>query len=75
MTTISIPPDVERPLIEAALRLGTTPERLAVAALRERFGAVLEKLSTDGDTLTEFLAGFVGTIEGSSEAYSVQGHR
>lgn len=37
MTTITLPPDIEQPLLEQAKQRGTTPERLALDSLREKF--------------------------------------
>ena len=37
MTTITLPPEIEGPLREEARRRGTSPELLALDALRVRF--------------------------------------
>lgn len=37
MTTITLPPEIEEPLLEQAKQRGTTPERLALDSLRETF--------------------------------------
>lgn len=39
MTVITLPAEIETPLIEAAHRQGVTPERLAVDSLRKLFPA------------------------------------
>lgn len=70
MTTILLPPDIERPLVEAALRLGTTPEQLAVEMLRERFATEPDEPSSGAATLFDSLVGYIGTVDGSTEAYS-----
>lgn len=70
MTTILLPPEIERPLVEAASRLGTTPEQLAVETLRERFAPGQDESAREGEMLSDFLAEYVGVIDGSSEAYS-----
>lgn len=72
MTTITLPSEIEEPLTKAALEQGTTPELLAVDYLRQRF---LPPPSTEDKiagkkTLFDSLAGFAGTIDGTSEALS-----
>jgi hypothetical protein len=71
MTTITLPPDVEGPLTEAARRKGTTPELLAIDCLRELFvsSARSDEPGTS-ETLFEFLAGYAGTVDGTTEALS-----
>ncbi len=43
MTTITLPADIEGPLAEEARRRGTTPERLALDALRLRFAPLFHR--------------------------------
>ena len=71
MMTITLPPEVESLLAEEARRQGTTAEALAVDCLRNRLrpGPTAEA-PRDGTSLAEFLDGFIGTIDGSSEALS-----
>lgn len=71
MTTITLPPEVEGPLAEEARRRGTTPELLAIDYLRERLvpSATVEESGCDA-TLFDFLAGYIGMIDGTTEAQS-----
>jgi hypothetical protein len=72
MITISLPPDIEGPLTEEARRRGTTPELLVLDSLRTLFvptPAAEEPTGADA-TLSDFLAGYIGTVEGSREAFS-----
>jgi hypothetical protein len=71
MTTITLPPEIEEPLAEAARKQGTTPERLALDSLRQLFVPA----STNGEvagaqTLFDFLQGYIGIVAGSGEAGS-----
>lgn len=68
MLTISLPPDIEESLIEEARRQGTSPERLALESLRKLFTPVPP--TGEGATLFDFLDGYIGTVEGSTEAFS-----
>ena len=68
--TITLPPDIEAPLAEEADRKGTTPERLAVDSLRMLFAPPAEELPSGDETLFDFLAGYVGTVDGSTEPLS-----
>jgi hypothetical protein len=71
MTRISLPPEIEGPLAAEARRRGTTPELLAIEYLRERLvpSATIGESSRDA-TLFDFLAGYIGTIDGTTEALS-----
>ncbi len=72
MITISLPPDLEGPLTEEAQRRGTTPELLVLDSLRQLFvpsPAAAESTGEDA-TLFDFLAGHIGTVAGSMEAFS-----
>ena len=77
MTTIALPPEVEEPLAKEARKQGTTPELLAVDCLRKLFvPSLTEKKPAEGETLFDFLAGYVGTMSGMTEALSENcGHR
>lgn len=70
--TISLPSDIEGALTEEALRRGTTPEVLALDSLRKLFVPPpdSEESQGKGRTLFDFLAGHIGTVEGSTEAFS-----
>jgi len=71
MTTITLPPEVEGPLAEEARKKGTTPELLAVDCLRKLFTPLPEVgKPTEGETLFDFLSGYVGTVNGTTEALS-----
>jgi hypothetical protein len=71
MTTITLPPEVEGPLAEEAQRQGTTPELLAIACLRILFvPRPTGEQPSEGETLSDFLAGYVGTVSGATEALS-----
>ena len=72
MITISLPPDIEGALTEEAQRRGTTPELLVLDSLRTLFVPIpaLEELTCEDATLSDFLAGYIGTVEGSREAFS-----
>ncbi len=76
MTTIVIPPDLEAVILEEADRRGMAPETLAVDGLRRLFaspepGAEL----VGGGSLFDFLDGYAGTVNGTSEAFSEEGGR
>jgi hypothetical protein len=72
MMTISLPPDIEEALAEEAQRLGTTPELLALHSLRKLFISPpdMDSPSSKERTLYDFLADYIGTVEGSTEAFS-----
>ena len=71
MTTITLPPEIEEPLAEEARKQGTTPELLAVNCLRKLFtpSPTIGK-PAEAETLFDFLSGYVGTVNGSTEALS-----
>lgn len=71
MTIITLPPDLEGRLTEAANRSGTTPELLAVESLRRLFPPITNQLAREG-TLFDFLAGYIGKAAGSTEPLSEQ---
>ncbi len=64
---IELTPDIERRLAVQARKLGTTPERLALASLRERFGpTVTQDAPTEAPgTLADFLQGHIGVLHSS----------
>jgi hypothetical protein len=71
MTTITLPPEVEVPLAEEARRRGITPELLAVESLRQLFAPPPATGAPGGEkTLFDFLAGYIGTVNGTTEALS-----
>lgn len=71
MTIITLPAEVEEPLAEEARRKGTTPELLAVDCLRKFFTpAPRQTTLAEGKTLFDFLDGYAGTVNGSTEPLS-----
>lgn len=71
MTTITLPPEIEGPLMEEARKKGITPELLAVDCLRKLFAPLPEGgKPIAGDTLFDFLSSYVGTVNGTTEALS-----
>jgi hypothetical protein len=62
---ITLTPELERALIEEARRLGTTPEKLAIESLQERFGVPPpeEAVEAPDQTLADLLAGFIGVLD------------
>jgi len=66
MTTITLPPDLEAPLTEEAVKRGTTPEAVALDCLRKLFvNSSIKNGPGNGNTLFDFLSGFVGTVNGT----------
>jgi hypothetical protein len=70
MTTITLPQDLEQPLAEAARSQATTPESLAIQWLRDRLQVTAAPANNTGETLLDLLSGYIGTVEGSTEALS-----
>ena len=70
---IALTPEVERALKEYARKQGTTPEALAIHNLEERFvsSTVNESITTDKDTLFNYLEGSIGVL--SSTEYIADG--
>ncbi len=69
MTTITLPPEIEQSVARQAERQGTTIEWVALDTLRRTFAAPGEEPSRP-ETMYDFMQGFIGTVDGSSEAYS-----
>ena len=68
MLTVTVPPELAVPLADEARRLGTTPELLALEGVRR---VLPPPPAPEGyGTLRDFLAGYVGTVEGSGEPFS-----
>jgi len=63
---IPVTPDIEKALAEEAHRLGTTPERLALDSLRERFvlAGPVPPAEAEG-RLADFLGGYIGLLHSS----------
>jgi hypothetical protein len=71
MTTIVLPADLEDRLAAEARKRGTTTEVLAVDCLRQFFiEPTHDEGSSSGKTLNDFLSGFIGTVNGTTEALS-----
>jgi hypothetical protein len=71
MTTITLPPDLEERLAAEARRRGTTAELLALDSLRQLFvpnGA--DDRAVAGESLFDSLSGYIGAVDGTSEALS-----
>lgn len=66
---ITITPDLEQALAEAAHELGVTPEQLALDSLRERFAAPQADTAPAAaevpEILADFLQGYVGVLHSS----------
>lgn len=64
---ITLTPDIEQALAAEALKLGLTPEQVALDSLRERFLAPENDLSRGGEeaTLADFLRGHLGVLHSS----------
>lgn len=64
MTTITLPPELERVLAEQARLHGTTPEILAIDKLRDYF-LPSERIegTEEGETMADFLKEYIGSID------------
>jgi hypothetical protein len=64
---ITLTPELERALAEQADKRGTTPERLALDCLRERFVLLVttEGTTEEQGTLADFLANHIGVLSSS----------
>ncbi len=69
MLTIEIPDQIAIPLAEEAARQGTTPELLAIDAVRRAIPHT-SPTKTSGGTLFDALKPFIGAVDGSSEPFS-----
>ena len=71
MTTITLPPEIEASLSDAARQQGTTPEALAVETLRKSFAPKQNGIPPKpGETLYDFIKDYIGAVEGSGEPLS-----
>lgn len=71
MTAIVLPPEVERRLANEASKRGTTLEVLAIEYLREQLARPRPGAGAgNGDNLFDFLSGYIGTVDGTTEALS-----
>jgi hypothetical protein len=69
MLTITVPDELAGPLADEARRRGTTPELLALEGVR-RVLPPPDPPPPSGRSLLEFLGDYVGSVEGSGEAFS-----
>lgn len=71
MLTITVPDELAGPLADEAERRGTTPELLALEAVRRALPpAEPQPAGPPGRSLLDFLEGYIGTVEGTGEAFS-----
>ena len=71
MTIITLPPDLEQSLVVEADKRGTTPELLALDSLRQLFVFAQKRGREEkSETLFDFLSGYIGTVNGTTEALS-----
>lgn len=72
MTTITLPPDIEGPLREEARKQGKTLEEVVIERLRKALPTeekTIPEAATER-TLFDRLAGHIGIVEGTGEAWS-----
>ena len=62
MVTITLPPELEQPIIEQARRRGTTPELLTLDVLHREFLPPSPPTANEG-TLADFLGDFIGCLD------------
>jgi hypothetical protein len=64
---ITLTPDIEHALVEEARQRNTTPEMLTVEYLKERLMPLManEIEAKEGETLADFLAGYIGVLSSS----------
>ena len=71
MTVIILPPDLEERIVEEAKRRGVAPENIALDGLRQLFTSTEPLDDAPGpESLFAFMAGHIGTVDGTSEALS-----
>ncbi len=68
--TLDLPPDVAGRLAAHALRLGTTPELLALQGVLRVLPVVDPPPALPGETMLDYLKDYIGSVDGSGEAYS-----
>ena len=61
---LTLTPDIERALTDQARRLGTTPERLAIDSLRERFSMIAAQAPPQdtAETMADLLREHIGVL-------------
>ena len=62
MVTITLPPELEKAVIQRAHKQGTTPELIALDGLREKFLPASEPDAVEG-TMADFLGDFIGCFD------------
>lgn len=67
---IRLTSDIEAALAREAQRQGITPEQLAIDTLAKSFLEAPSGVSSGRTSLFDYLYGYIGTIEGISEALS-----
>ncbi len=67
MMTLTLTPDLEHALVEQARAQGTTAEVLALDSLRQCFLLRDAQVRDEGQTLAEYLQGFVGVLHSSEQ--------
>lgn len=64
MVTITLPPSLEKALIEQAKKVGTSPELLALETLSKCFpGGENPSAPKNGETMRDFFGDFVGCFD------------
>jgi hypothetical protein len=71
MITVTLPTELATPLAEEARRRGTTPENLALEVVRRMLPPSPEHLDPGPKSLLDSLAGHVGVVAGTDEAFSL----
>lgn len=70
MLTVTVPEELAGPLADEARRLGTTPELLALEGVRRVLPPPAPPDIPPGGTMLDFLAGYIGAVAGTGEAFS-----
>lgn len=67
--TLKLTAEIENALLEAARKVGTTPEALALECLRDHFMAPGKETTQPGPagTLADFLAGHIGVLASAQQ--------
>jgi len=69
MVTITLTPELEQAVNERARQQGTTPELLIQNDLRQKYlPAESAAMSSEGETMAEFFAGYIGSVNSSDLA-------
>lgn len=65
---LTLPDDLVTPLADEARRRGTTPEQLALDGVRQVIA--MNTVTSNNGSLLDTLAGHIGVVEGTGEAFS-----